>query len=136
MSLWKDYYTPTTVAEALQIRSRYGHDAEFVAGGTDLILDLQQGNHGPLQALVDVTSIEHLNEIRAENGCVVLGAGLMIHSRDRIEDVIVNVDPSLAEELRSVGYREASRPLQLGAVFAVLGAAIAGLAEAKRGTSS
>ena len=43
MALWQEYFTPTTIAEALQIRSRFGHDAEFVAGGTDLILDLQQG---------------------------------------------------------------------------------------------
>ena len=102
MSLWKDYYTPTTVAEALQIRSRYGHDAEFVAGGTDLILDLQQGNHGPLQALVDVTSIEHLNEIRAENGCVVLGAAVT-HSDVESSPLVRRHGAALAESCSVVG---------------------------------
>jgi CO/xanthine dehydrogenase FAD-binding subunit len=76
MSLWKDYYTPTSIAEALRIRSQHGHDAQFVAGGTDLILDLQQGNHEPLVALVDVTTIQHLNEIYKDGEWIVLGAAV------------------------------------------------------------
>ena len=102
MSLWKDYYTPTTIAEALQIRNRYGHDAQFVAGGKDLILDLQQGNHAPLQALVDVTSIEHLNEIRREDGWIVLGAAVT-HSDVEANPLVRRHGAALAESCSVVG---------------------------------
>jgi carbon-monoxide dehydrogenase medium subunit len=102
MALWKDYYTPTTIAEALQIRSRYGHDAEFVAGGTDLILDLQQGNHPPLAALVDVTTIEHLNEIRQEDDYVVLGAAVT-HSAVESSPLVRRHGAALAESCSVVG---------------------------------
>jgi carbon-monoxide dehydrogenase medium subunit len=102
MSLWQDYYTPTTIAEALQIRSRYGHDAQFVAGGTDLILDLQQGNHPPLAALVDVTTIEHLNEIRAEEGYVVIGAAVT-HSAVEASPLVRQHGAALAESCSVVG---------------------------------
>ena len=102
MSFWKDYYTPTTIAEALQIRSRYGHDAEFVAGGTDLILDLQQGNHPPLQALVDVTTIERLNEISEEGGFVVIGAAVT-HSDVESSPLVRRHGTALAESCSVVG---------------------------------
>lgn len=102
MALWKEYYTPTTIAEALQIRSRYGHDAEFVAGGTDLILDLQQGNHPPLAALVDVTTIEHLNEIRQEDGFVVVGAAVT-HSDVEASPLVREHGAALAESCSVVG---------------------------------
>lgn len=102
MSLWKDYYTPTTIAEALQIRTRYGHEAEFVAGGTDLILDLQQGNHAPLGALIDVTSIEHLNEIREEEGCIVIGAAVT-HSDVEQSPLVRRHGTALAESCSVVG---------------------------------
>lgn len=102
MSLWKDYYTPSTIAEALQIRTRYGHDALLVAGGTDLILDLQQGNHAPVAALVDVTTIEHLNEIRQDENWVVIGAAVT-HSDVEASPIVRHHGTALAESCSVVG---------------------------------
>lgn len=76
MSLWKEYFTPQSIPDALATLNRYGGEALIVAGGTDLILDMQQGNHAPVQALVDVTSIRGMNEIREENGWIVIGAAV------------------------------------------------------------
>jgi carbon-monoxide dehydrogenase medium subunit len=102
MSLWKDYFTPTSIAEALQIRTQHGHDAMFVAGGTDLILDLQQGNHAPLVALVDVTTIPHLNEIHKEDGWIVLGAAVT-HSDVEANPLVRRHGAALAESCAVVG---------------------------------
>jgi len=76
MSLWKEYFTPKTIPDALATLDRFGGDALIVAGGTDLILDMQQGNHAPVQALVDVTTIQGINEIREEDGWIIIGAGV------------------------------------------------------------
>lgn len=76
MSLWKEYFTPQTIPDALATLDRFGGEALIVAGGTDLILDMQQGNHAPLQALVDVTAIQGISEIREEDGWIVVGAGV------------------------------------------------------------
>jgi CO/xanthine dehydrogenase FAD-binding subunit len=102
MSLWKEYYTPTSIAEALRIRTQHGHDAQFVAGGTDLILDLQQGNHAPLVALVDVTTIHHLNEIHQEEGWIVLGAAVT-HSDVEANPLVRRHGAALAESCSVVG---------------------------------
>ena len=76
MPLWKDYHLPVSVDEAVSLLARYNGKARVVAGGTDLILDLQQGNEHPVEALVDVTRIVGLNEIREEAGFILIGAGV------------------------------------------------------------
>ena len=76
MPLWNEYYLPVSVDEAVGLLARHDGKARVVAGGTDLILDLQQGNEHPVEALVDVTRIVGLNEIREANGYLTIGAGV------------------------------------------------------------
>ena len=76
MPLWNEYHLPTSVDEAVAVLARYDGQARAVAGGTDLILDLQQGNEHPVEALVDVTRIAGLNEIRQVNGTITIGCGV------------------------------------------------------------
>jgi carbon-monoxide dehydrogenase medium subunit len=76
MPLWSEYHLPLSVDEAVGLLARYDGRARVVAGGTDLILDLQQGNEHPVAALVDVTRIVGLKEIREENGFITIGAGV------------------------------------------------------------
>ena len=113
MSLWKEYYTPTSIAEALQIRAQHGHDAQFVAGGTDLILDLQQGNHAPLVALVDVTTIQHLNEIHKDGESIVLGAAVT-HSDVEANPLVRRHGAALAESCGVVGGPQVRNVATLG----------------------
>ena len=67
---------PATVHEALSLLADYGGEARVVAGGTDLILELQQGHRPPVKALVDVTRIAGANEIRREDEYLVIGCGV------------------------------------------------------------
>ncbi len=76
MPLWSEYYLPVSVDEAVGLLARHDGKARVVAGGTDLILDLQQGNEHPVEALVDVTRIVGLNEIREIAGFITIGAGV------------------------------------------------------------
>jgi hypothetical protein len=64
--------------------------------------------------------------------CVLVGAGLMLYNRGRVEEVIGMVELEMRDRIREAGYEEASRPLQLGGIFALLGALIAGYAESRR----
>jgi CO/xanthine dehydrogenase FAD-binding subunit len=113
MPLWKEYFTPNTVAEAIALRERYGADALFVAGGTDLILDLQQGNHAPVAALVDVTAIEHLNEISEEDGWVVIGAAVA-HADVEASPLVRRHGLALAESCGVVGGPQVRNVATLG----------------------
>lgn len=75
MALWNQYHTPATVDDALALLEQHHGEALIVAGGTDLILDLQQGNHPPVQALVDITKIKGIDRIKFSAGEFSVGAG-------------------------------------------------------------
>ncbi len=74
---WQQYFTPDSVDDALALLHEHGAGAQIIAGGTDLILDMQQGNsHRAPAALVDVTHIAGLDEICQEDGWILLGAAV------------------------------------------------------------
>lgn len=76
MTYWRTYVTPRTLDDALAALRRSSGVARVVAGGTDLLLDLQQGRHLPVDTLVDVTRLPELTEIRIEAQTLFLGAAV------------------------------------------------------------
>jgi carbon-monoxide dehydrogenase medium subunit len=77
MQLWQDYHTPGTVDEALQLLASYDGSARIIAGGTDLLIDLQFSDHKhPLHALVDVTRISEMTRIVEQDGRCIVGAAV------------------------------------------------------------
>jgi carbon-monoxide dehydrogenase medium subunit len=72
--MWQAYEIPATVEEALDILGRYQGRARLIAGGTDLVIQLQEGTR-TVECLVDVTRIPGLDRIEREGDWVVLGSG-------------------------------------------------------------
>lgn len=76
MTLWQHYYRPETVEEALaQLRAHDGN-ARLIGGGTDLLLEMQQGRKPPVEALIDVTAIPALHTLQLEDDRVQIGAAV------------------------------------------------------------
>ena len=78
MPFWNDYKMPTTVDEALRWLAHYAGEARIIAGGTDLLIDLQhveKGEH-PLAALVDVTAVTEMTQIAEKDGYIHIGAAV------------------------------------------------------------
>ena len=51
MTLWRTYYLAKSVTEAVQLLGELPGSGRIVAGGTDLLLDLQQKRHPPVDWL-------------------------------------------------------------------------------------
>jgi CO/xanthine dehydrogenase FAD-binding subunit len=100
--LWQDYYLPTSVGEALELLASYRGEARVVAGGTDLILEIQQGHRPPVQALVDVTRIAGADEIRREGKYIVIGCGVT-HAQIVGSELIQQCGTALAEGCGVIG---------------------------------
>ena len=73
-----EYHEPTSVAEAVATAARFGDDARFLAGGTDLIIQIRRGRLQP-RHVVSLHRVPGLNGIAAD-GDVTLGA-LVTHRR-------------------------------------------------------
>src|SRR6516165_7385713 len=67
---------PTTVKDAIAAR-RQQPPSRFIAGGTDLIVNIRRGIIRP-ELLIDLSGIDELSEIRADGDGVTIGAGVTI----------------------------------------------------------
>jgi carbon-monoxide dehydrogenase medium subunit len=71
--VWQTYLQPTTLAETLDLIQQYGAEARLVAGGTDVLVELQRGVR-PTTTLIDVSALHELKYIRVENDFLCIGA--------------------------------------------------------------
>ncbi len=78
MSTWTSYYLPQTLAEALAILQTDPH-SKVIAGGTDLLLELQQGRHAPVRTLVDLSAIAELQKLEQSKEALWIGAAVPLN---------------------------------------------------------
>lgn len=67
------FLDPDNLEEAVQYREEHGKDSYFVAGGTDLLKLIKDGEISPLY-LINLKNLDDLCGIKGENGGLVIGA--------------------------------------------------------------
>jgi CO/xanthine dehydrogenase FAD-binding subunit len=67
------YLVPASLDEALGLLDRYGEDAEVLAGGTDLVIQMKLGRRSP-KVLVDISKLGELKRLEAGEK-ILIGAG-------------------------------------------------------------
>lgn len=76
MTIWKEYYRATSISDALQALAAAQGSARVIAGGTDILLDLQQERLAPVDRLVDINSIPELQQIMIQEDALEIGAAV------------------------------------------------------------
>jgi xanthine dehydrogenase FAD-binding subunit len=79
MNLWQEYLRPTNLSQALQAFAEAPRPILPIAGGTDLLLDLEQGRHTTVHTLLDVTSIEELTRLERRGNELFVGAAVPVN---------------------------------------------------------
>ena len=72
--MWHEYYNVATTEEAIRLLAEKGEGTRIVAGGTDLILELERGVRRGIHTLIDITRIPGLDQVTLdEDGVIHLG---------------------------------------------------------------
>lgn len=79
MSNWQNYLQPKNLAQAIDALANAPKPLAPIAGGTDLMLDLEQGRHEPIQTLLDVTGIAEALAIEIRGEQLFIGAGISVN---------------------------------------------------------
>lgn len=100
------YESPTTLNEALRLKDQHGENARLLAGGTDLLIELDRGvrktPEGDAPGLIDLTRIPGLAEIEETGGWIHLGP-LVTHNQCVASPLIVERAFPLARACWEVG---------------------------------
>jgi carbon-monoxide dehydrogenase medium subunit len=77
--MWSQYVQVTTLDEAVQLLAEHGARARVLAGGTDLLIELERGQRHGIEVIIDISRAAGLNSIDMMDGRVHLGA-LVTHN--------------------------------------------------------
>jgi xanthine dehydrogenase FAD-binding subunit len=113
MNLWHKYVPAASLSEALQALKSGEGTAYPIAGGTDLLLDLEQGHHPPAHTLVDLTTVAEMNLIEARTDRLFVGAAVPLSriARDRL---VIDHAAALVEACELIGGPQVRNVATLG----------------------
>lgn len=79
MNLWQNYFQPKTLSETLRAFTTAPQPLMLVAGGTDILIDLQQGRHASIKTLIDISQIVEMQALEIREGHLFIGAGATVN---------------------------------------------------------
>jgi carbon-monoxide dehydrogenase medium subunit len=110
------YARATTVDEAVAALAEYGPEARILAGGQSLLQEMNLRQTRPTH-LIDINAIESLDDIREEDGALVIGA-LARHRAVESSDVVRRVQPVLADAASQIAHFQVRNRGTLGGSLA------------------
>ncbi len=102
IGMWERYFNVTSLAQALELLHEHREHARVIAGGTDILLELERGARKGVEILIDISRVPGLNEISLRGGDVRLGA-LTTHNQVVVNPITKSRALPLAQACWEVG---------------------------------
>jgi carbon-monoxide dehydrogenase medium subunit len=96
-----DYLMPTSISEAISLHQSYGDQAQYIAGGTDVMVKIKEGKISP-QHVISLRHIQDLDHIIYEKGQLTIGA-LVTHRMLELSPTIRKDFPILIDAVENIG---------------------------------
>lgn len=109
----EEYLLSHTVEQVLRVLSVARGTACIVAGGSDLLLELQHGDRPPVRTLVDVTEIPEMCALEIRHGSLYIGASVTLN-RIALSSLVAQHAQALADAARLMGNPQVCNVATLG----------------------
>ena len=96
-----EYIKPKDLSDLHRVMAQYEARATVIAGGTNLIPDMRNGEKAP-DLLLDISDLTELSYIREDNGSIAIGAATTI-AEMAASPVLLDNSPVLASAARQLG---------------------------------
>jgi carbon-monoxide dehydrogenase medium subunit len=100
--MWTRYFTVSTIPEALELLAEHSSRARIIAGGTDILLEIERGQRPGVDVLIDITRVPGLDTIDQRGDSIRLGA-LVTHNHVVASELLVKQASPLAQACWEVG---------------------------------
>lgn len=100
--MWDRYYNVTTLAQALELLHEHRERARIIAGGTDILIELERGVRKGVDVLIDISRVSGMDGITLHGGDARIGA-LTTHNQIVVSDLIRTRALPLAQACWEVG---------------------------------
>ncbi len=100
--MWNQYYNVSSVAEALELLAQYREKARVIAGGTDILIELERHQRQGIEVLIDISRVAGLDTITLHGDHIRLGA-LVTHNQVVGSQLVVEQGFPLAQACWEVG---------------------------------
>lgn len=113
MTPWQDYHLAASAPDALEALAAAAGPACIIGGGTDLLLDIEQGRHAPVHTLVDVTRIAEMTGVESQADGIFVGAAAPLH-RLVASPLLAEHVPALVDACALIGGPQVRNTATLG----------------------
>jgi len=109
-----EYYRPTSIEEAMEIkRDHSNHPAHYIAGGTDVLVNLRQNPDASPSVLISLKNIPDATGIRLENGSLRISTFTTIRQLEK-SDVVKERFTALHDAASQLGSVQVRNVATLG----------------------
>ena len=78
--MWQNYYLAESIMDAVTTLADVGPQGRIIAGGTDLVLEIEKGVHKDVRTIIDISKIIELEEIYEDQDGVIHIGPLATHN--------------------------------------------------------
>ncbi|MCA0453303.1 MAG: FAD binding domain-containing protein [Chloroflexi bacterium] len=100
--MWSQYFNVTSISEALELLAKYREKARIIAGGTDLLIEMERHQRQGIEALIDISRVPGLDMIRLHGDQIRVGA-LVTHNHVVDSKLVIERGYPLAQAAWEVG---------------------------------
>lgn len=100
--MWANYFSVTSISEALELLAKYRERSRIIAGATDILIELERHQRPGVEVLIDITRIPGLDNIKLHGDHIRLGP-LVTHNQVVGSSIIVDRAFPLAQASWEVG---------------------------------